>query len=82
MNGLSYQLIQVQKFDDPELCYVVCFNLNAEERPDSWNVLRQSRRHTPIVGHNDLQSSIALNPTNTRAFAMLEKAAVTPSGPN
>lgn len=80
MNGLSYQLIHVQKFDDPKICYVVCFKRGRASR--LMERLRQSRRHTPIVGHNDLQSSIALNPTNTRAFAMLEKAAVTPSGPN
>lgn len=81
VNALGYQMINAKKLEDA----VALFVFNTEQYPDSWNVydslgeayLDSKRYDLAIVGY---RRSLALNPKNAGAFAVLQKAAAMSSG--
>jgi hypothetical protein len=83
VNALGYQMINAKKLKDA----IAVFVFNTEQHPDSWNVYDSLGEAYLDSGRNDLavanyRRSLALNPKNTGAFEMLQKAATKPSGPN
>jgi tetratricopeptide (TPR) repeat protein len=83
VNALGYQMMNAKNLEDA----VKVFVFNTEQHPDSWNIYDSlgeayydSRRYDLAVVN--YRRSLALNPKNTGAFEMLQKAAVVSSGPN
>lgn len=83
VNTLGYQMINAKKLEDA----IALFVFNTEEYSDSWNAYDSlgeayvdSERYDLAVAN--YRRSLALNPKNTGAFEMLQKAAAMSSGPH
>ncbi|MFI5106919.1 MAG: amidohydrolase family protein [Terriglobales bacterium] len=83
VNALGYQMINAKKLEDA----ITVFVFNTEQHPNSWNVYDSLGEAYAARGRYDLavvnyRRSLALNPKNTGAFKMLQKAAAMSSGAN
>ncbi|MGC2792444.1 MAG: amidohydrolase family protein, partial [Candidatus Sulfotelmatobacter sp.] len=83
VNALGYRMINANRLEDA----IAVFVFNTEQHPDSWNVYDSLGEAYLDSGRNDLavvnyRRSLALNPKNTGAFEMLQKAAATTARPN
>jgi predicted Zn-dependent protease len=83
MNALGYQMMNAKKLGDA----ITLFVFNTEQYPDSWNVYDSLGEAYANSTRNDLavlnyRRSLALNPKNTGAFRMLQKAAAASPGQN
>lgn len=83
VNALGYQMLNAGKLEDA----IALFVFNTEQQPDSWNVYDSLGEAYAATGRYDLaivnyRRSLALNPKNTGAFEMLQKAAARSSGAN
>jgi tetratricopeptide (TPR) repeat protein len=83
VNALGYQMINAKKLEDA----ITVFVFNTEQHPNSWNVYDSLGEAYAARGRYDLavfnyRRSLALNPKNTGAFEMLQKAAAMSSGAN
>ena len=83
VNALGYRMINAKRLEDA----ITVFVFNTEQHPDSWNAYDSLGEAYLDSGRNDLavvnyRRSLALNPRNTDAFEMLQKAAAMPSRPN